>query len=312
MIIGIDNGNSHTKSKHFAFPSGLKKMVMAPPSLKDVIKFNDKYYALTEQRQSYKRDKTEDEDMFVLTLFGIAKEIVRSETYDDIVDVDLAVGLPVAHYSALKEKFNKYFLQYGKQIHFEYGGKPFNIKLTSVGVYIQGFAAVAVKNSPLKQSSRSYAVDIGGFTVDVIELKQGVLTLEQLLSLETGVITMFNSIIEKIAMMPDALLVKEADIVEVLMGEQNILTEKYPQIVDLIEFEAQQHLDSIINSLRERGIDLRMTPVFFIGGGSLLLKKFIENSDLIGDRFEILEYSTANAYGYELLHQASLAKHRRK
>lgn len=37
--------------------------------------YRGKYYTLTDQRIPYRRDKTEDERFFILTLFAIAHEI---------------------------------------------------------------------------------------------------------------------------------------------------------------------------------------------------------------------------------------------
>ena len=47
------------------------------------------------------RDKTADERYFILTLFAVAFELAGTDyRKDEIVDVQLAVGLPPAHYGA--------------------------------------------------------------------------------------------------------------------------------------------------------------------------------------------------------------------
>lgn len=309
MLLGIDNGNSFTKTHHHKFPSGLRKMSTRPPSMKDVIEFGGSYYSLSSDRSAYIKDKTENETMFVLSLFGIAKEAKTERLLGTgLIDIDLAIGLPVAHYTTLKDKYHDYFMKYGKIVNFKYEGEDVTIKIDSIGIYIQSFSAVAIRNSELKSSSRAYAIDIGGFTVDIIQLKNGVLTLEYLLSLEEGIIPLFTSLQESIALMPDGLSTHEDLLVEVLSGEDNIITRKYPEIAELIHREAEAHLEKIINLIRERGIDLRVSPAFFIGGGSLLMSKYIQESPLIGDEIEIIEDVTANALGYEILHRASLKR----
>ncbi|RKI94262.1 hypothetical protein D7V94_01545 [Parablautia intestinalis] len=59
---------------------------------------------------------------------------------------------------------------------------------------------------------------------------------------------------------------------------------------------------AIKSILRERGIDLKTGCVVFIGGGALLLREYLENSEKIG-RCVFIEDIRANAKGYGLLYQ---------
>ena len=62
------------------------------------------------------------------------------------------------------------------------------------------------------------------------------------------------------------------------------------------------YVDDILGTLRERGLDLKTGCVVFIGGGSLLLRKYLEKSDKIGKSI-FIEDICANAKGYKLLYQ---------
>ncbi|MFR8846073.1 MAG: hypothetical protein ACLVGL_14160 [Waltera sp.] len=59
------------------------------------------------------RDKTLDDRFFILTLFGIGKELEKrtQPQKDTIYQVELPVGLPPKHYGALYEKFGQYFVR---------------------------------------------------------------------------------------------------------------------------------------------------------------------------------------------------------
>ena len=46
-----------------------------------MLQYGGKYYTLVDERIPYRRDKTEDERFFVLTLFAIAKEIEARGAY---------------------------------------------------------------------------------------------------------------------------------------------------------------------------------------------------------------------------------------
>ena len=91
MLIAIDNGNRLVKGIHFEpFISGLTESEVQPFG-KDVLKYRGKYYQLSDQRIPYHRDKSEDPRFFVLTLFGIAKEIEALGAYtSDFTHIQLA------------------------------------------------------------------------------------------------------------------------------------------------------------------------------------------------------------------------------
>ena len=124
MLISIDHGNRLCKGVHFEpFVSGLTESDVQPYG-KDVLKYQGRYYQLSNQRIPYHRDKTEDDRFFLLTLFGIAKEIEAQNGYSTgIIRIQLAVGLPPAHYGAQYESFTRYFSGRGI-VSFTYKSKP--------------------------------------------------------------------------------------------------------------------------------------------------------------------------------------------
>lgn len=95
MLIAVDHGNKQIKTVHCKpFVSGLLESTTRPFG-RNILKYRDKFYSLSNQRIPYKRDKTEDERFFVLTLFGIAEEILKwNGCEEEIIHIQLAVGLP--------------------------------------------------------------------------------------------------------------------------------------------------------------------------------------------------------------------------
>ena len=199
MIISVDHGNKSIKTPNTLFTSGLISSEGLQGFKTDYICWNGRYYTLTEQRISYLRDKTEDERFYVLTLFAIAKELERrkaAETLDPI-DITLLIGLPPAHYEQLHSRFEQYFLRRREAIDFEYNGKYYSIRISKVLSYPQAFAAAVTQYSTLKTYSVAYIIDIGGFTIDVLKLRNGRPDLAVVESFEKGVITLYNSITSK-------------------------------------------------------------------------------------------------------------------
>ena len=219
------------------------------------------------------------------------------------MDIDLAVGLPPEHYSLLKDKFAKYFKDFGEHIEFEYNEKYFSINIKSVMVFPQAFSAIVSKPSNLKNYSRTYIVDIGGYTTDVLLLANGKPDLSYCRSLELGIITMNNTIKGRVSTAYD-LQIDEEHIYDVLTDKPTILND---EVKNFIREEAEKHAENILDNLREQGIDLKANPAIFAGGGSLLLKPYLEGSTKT-QLVEFLPDVSANAVGYQLLANGVLRK----
>ena len=97
------------------------------------------------------------------------------------------------------------------------------------------------------------------------------------------------------------MLLDESDIDAILKDKQH---DYEKSIVSIVQEQAQLFVDDLFGKLRERMIDLRSGKTVFVGGGSILLRKQIENSGKIGSAIYVDEIS-ANTKGYELLYQAS-------
>ena len=114
MLIGVDHGNKQIKTVHCnPFVSGVKQSVTRPFG-QNVLRYQNTYYTLSTERIPYRKDKTEDDRFFILTLFALAGEIEARGAYSSEVQrIQLAVGLPPAHFGAQVERFTQYFRQRG-------------------------------------------------------------------------------------------------------------------------------------------------------------------------------------------------------
>lgn len=134
MLIAVDHGNKQIKTVHTPpFTSGLIQSD-TPGFGTDALAYRGKYYTLTDQRIPYRRDKTEDERFFILTLFAIAHEIEAMEQYSgSLMRVQLAVGLPPAHFGVQAKRFINYF-NGGVRWPFSLREKPmpFSLKIPPV------------------------------------------------------------------------------------------------------------------------------------------------------------------------------------
>lgn len=298
MLIAIDHGNKQMKTIHcLPFVSGLAESITRPFG-SNILEYQDKFYTLSNQRIPYKRDKTEDDRFFILTLFGIAEELHIEEKYgEEVVHVSLAVGLPPAHYGAQSQAFIRYFSGRGI-VNFQYRDNPYTIYIKDVRCYPQAFAAAVTMMNKLLDKPRVLIVDIGGFTADYLMMRSGRADLSVCDSLENGVILLYNRIRTKVNSEFDILL-EETDIDDILKDGESGYS---PEVVSLVEKLARDFVNDLANSLRERMLDLMSGTVVFVGGGAILLRRQIEASGKVRNAV-FVEDINANAKGYEFLYK---------
>lgn len=300
ITIPLDHGNRNMKTAEEVFTSGLVESDLKPV-LGEYLQYNGKYYSLTGERIPYMRDKTLDDRFFILTLFGIGKELERrtQPQKDTIYQVELPVGLPPKHYGALFEKFGQYFVRPGVQ-RFTFNKREYLVQITKAAVFPQDYAAAMTIYPQIAAYNRVVTVDIGGFTLDYLLLREGRPDLSVCDSLEKGVITLYNRIISRVSSDFDMLL-EDKDIDTIILGKNSDYSDS---VIRLVKQMTKQYVDDFLGALRERGIDLKTGCIVFIGGGAKLLREYLENTDKIG-KCVFVEDICANAKGYEILYQVA-------
>ena len=302
MTIAIDHGNSAVKTPRFQFCSGLTEHLTRPPLAEEIIEYEGRFWTMSNVRIAYKRDKTRDNRFFILSLFAIVKELAAAGLLKPLNTVDLAVGLPPEHFGNLRDGFMRYFKE-PCPVHFIYNDTKIYLTIRHVFVYPQAYAAVVPQGARLAQQPCLFIVDVGGMTTDVLLLRSGKPDLQFCRSLETGIITMQNQLIGKVNSLYD-MIIDDEHIAAVLRGGETILP---AEVQETIRLAAEQHASSILDKLRELQVDLRSNPAVFIGGGAILLRKYLESSPLV-TKAEFITDPKANAVGYQMLAAAQLRR----
>ena len=117
-------------------------------------------------------------------------------------------------------------------------------------------------------------------------------------SLENGVILLYNRVRARANAELDVLL-DESEIDCILRGEHRDVA---PEVVELVEKEAQEFVNDLLSGLRERMLELKSGRVIFLGGGASLLRRQIEASGKVG-QVTFVEDINANAKGYAYLYR---------
>lgn len=298
--VAIDHGNSNIKTEHHIFTSGLAESETVP-SAGDYMIYNQKYYTLSQQRIPFKKDKTTDERFFILTLFSIAMELEKEGIYsrNEVITVNLPVGLPPKHYGTLYTKFEQYFKRKGL-IQFSYKGTPYSITIGDVVAYPQAYAAAMTIFPEIKQHTKVRVVDIGGMSADYLVIKKGIADMSVCDTLEYGVIILHNTIKSKASSDYDILL-DDDEIDDIIQNRPTSYTE---QLQRMVRNETKNFVEDLLSTLRERGLDLKTGLVVFVGGGAKLLRAYIERSGKVADSI-FIEDIKANVFGYKKLYHLS-------
>ena len=79
MIIGIDHGYYAIKTKQVCFPTGLMRYTYEPYTMQNVLQYGGAYYVCGTGRQTLVKDKTANDNYYLLTLAALAQEIRKRE-----------------------------------------------------------------------------------------------------------------------------------------------------------------------------------------------------------------------------------------
>ena len=315
-IYGIDVGNYDIKSSHTATPSGYIESKLLPPSTDEYLFYNGTYYIPTEERHPYHYDKTVDERCLIYTLFGLSKEILFrvkegcdiQTSIDKVHHITLAAGLPPAHFATLVDKTKNYYKEmFGDKIEFIYSGYNYSLILDDVYIYPQDYTAVMMNKkafSVIEQNKKGvvYAIDIGGMTVDYVTISKGKVGMGDADSIEKGMNKMYDTIIQKVRMTMGHTILT-TNIEQVLSNSYSILPDEAKK---LIYESANAWAETIVASLKAKGMDLWSNPAIFLGGGTLLLKDFLKKNKEL-EHCVFIETPNVNARAFEKAAKAEKA-----
>lgn len=300
LRVAVDHGNRNMKTSNFIFTTGLNTLDKKPAKGERYLQFEGKYYTLSEKRIPYQRDKTQNSRFFILTLFAIAMELEAKGQImpDDVVQIELPIGLPPKHFAELCESYERYFLGKSNVLELVYNGNTYHITIKKVMAFPQDYAAMMTNINEIGSIPKAVGIDIGGFTTDYLLMRGGRADMDCCDSLEKGVITMYNDIISRVNSEYDMLL-EETDVDSIIAGKTQYYAE---EVVKLVEDCVEEFVTDLLNSIRERGVDTKTTYTIFIGGGAALLKRFLEKAERLG-RYTFIEDLKANAKGYDILYR---------
>ena len=271
MVIGIDHGYYAIKTKQVCFPTGIIRYEYEPYTMQGVLQYRGEYYVCGTGRQTLVKDKTANDNYYLLTLAALAQEI-RKRKGERTVKVVLAAGLPLAGFGREKQKFKEYLFRKEQPVRFFDEGERYEIQIEPSVLLI----------------------DIGGWTVDLMRLDNAVPNASTCRSLELGVIRCMDEILEQVRR-NTGLSVTETQIERVLNGQSCSIP---VEVVSLIEKQGRIYIEKILSAITEAGFDLRAVPSVFMGGGAAIFQRRVSEQDRLCRPIYLTDVH-ANAVGYE-------------
>lgn len=293
MNIGIDHGYYAIKTRHFSFLAGIAVYSHEPYTLQNTLEYGGKFYVCGTGRQPILRNKTENDNYYLLTLAAIAREIKqRGENTE--CSVTLAAGLPLAGFGREKKFFREYLLRSSQPVCFKFEGVPYKITIEDVKLFPQGYSAIAIHPELIQNEPSVLLMDIGGWTVDLMRLDNGVPNASTCRSLELGMIRCIDETKEQVCR-DVGLSVTDAQVERVLAGKPCSMDEKARSI---IRRQGRLYTERLLSAVMESGFDLKAIPVVMLGGGASVVKGNVSPQDGLCRVFALTD-DRVNAEGFE-------------
>ena len=289
LIIGVDVGFGNTKTSHKVFSSGVIKHSTKPPISSMVVETNEGFYSVGNPKITIQESKMNNEDMIVLTEAAIAEELKMQGMTQ--ADIHLGVGVPLTRMGAEKEPMLDYYKR-NRKLVFKYEDVTYSINLLSINVYPQGYAGIV--NYINKFSRLAVVIDIGSWTIDIMPIRERKADAGNCKSLSLGTITCMHKINEHLREQfngeADEILLKDV----MITGSSVDLPPKY---LTVIQNDLKTYVEDIMGQLRALQFNLDTTQLIFIGGGSTIIKNFLDAEKY--PKATVIDDVHINAKGYE-------------
>lgn len=323
--IGCDLGNAETKSRHFQFISGHTAHATLPHGASNYLYINNHYFIPNATENFIYEALKTNERWANLILMSISNEIIyrvcnnlginakNPEAASDLLSIqeeistydkiNLALGLPPGDFEKYKNPLLSFYKEFfAGHLTYESNGFQFSYKIENISVFPQDIAALLIYRRQKKENiltrmhSICYGIDIGGFTADFVRTIEGRSDLSNSDSLPLGINVLHNRIATTMRKRY-GINVEKANVTLALKRKETFFDSDE---LNTIYEEANNFTNELMNKLVETGIDLKHNFIIFLGGGSLLLKPFIEKNPLL-NQYWFISNPRINAKGFEIL-----------
>lgn len=294
IIIGIDYGYYAIKTAHCSFSAGLTSYGEHEPYTRQgLLEFGGCFFVCGTGRQPIQRDKTANDNYYLLTLAAIAKEI-KQRGLPPECSVRIAAGLPLTSFGRDKPKFRDYLLRSGRPVNFKFEGVEYSITIKEVAIFPQGYAALMTETGLLQDEPSMLLMDLGGWTVDLMRIDNAIPAADTAHSLELGMIRCVDDIREQVRR-ETGLSLTDAQIENMLAGQPCTVSDT---VRDIVNRQGRKYTEHLLSATMEASFDLHAIPAVLLGGGASVVSRHLSPKDGLCKTIFLLD-DKVNAVGFE-------------
>lgn len=295
-VIGIDHGYGNIKTTNTVTHTGITAYDSKPTFAGNILCYDNKFYRIGEGHKAFLADKSEDEDFYICTLMGIAKELNNVGKTE--ADVHIAAGLPLTWVKAQRDSFRQYLTK-NENVEFSFKDKEYKVHIVGCTVYPQGYTAVIDRLHDM--TGQNMLADIGNGTMNVMYINnkkpiESKCSTEKL-GVNQCVIKAKNAVMDRYGIVID-----DVHIEQIIRTGSADIASKY---LDIIKTVMREYCSDIFNALRKYEYDPDLMRLYIVGGGSRLIQNF---GSYDKDRVILITDVCATAKGYEYLACQTLNK----
>lgn len=299
-IIPIDHGFGNLKTSKFSCIASVKEVRGKPAFAENYLEYNGRSYVIGEQYERKDMDKTSTSDYFLLTLVGIAEELLecadsvyrKKNTYE-APNIVLAVGLPVEWMDSQAKSFYDYLMR-ERNLIFSYKDKRFNVHLTDCIIMAQGYGCIAPSINDFDK--QHMVMDIGSKTINILKVEEGNALETSAQTNQNGVYTCFVKARDMVQSKLKINLPYSVFEAYVKRGKAGISAND--DVCDILYKACRGYANSILDLATEAGWNSSVMYLHLFGGGSFIVQKF---GDYGRNRVFFNTDIHAQAKGYEYL-----------
>lgn len=165
--VALDHGWSSIKGEHIFMETSVVPVDYTPLTNHGLLEYKGQKYIIGQGRLGKQATKTENDNYFLLTLVGIAKEL-QCQGNEQAEHVELYAGVPITLFGAERKEFRNY-LWHKERISFTFEGVCYSFFMDKVKIYAQCYAAIANRMGDM---DRLRCVDLGSWTMDVLSVRE--------------------------------------------------------------------------------------------------------------------------------------------
>lgn len=273
--IGYNTTNFIGENIEGSFLSSIKEKTHELETAKYVVEYNGKTYLVGNTDGFTSTEQSRDKDaIFHICLYTA---IALSMPYSSDHNVKLVTGLPAQFFAEQKATLIK-ALQ-GRKVAITVNGQFKNFTISNVIIFPQSAGLFLYDKSLVEKDT--LVIDIGGGTVDITYMNQG--QFKEAKTYPLGVNSMYDILLQQLSKygINYSNRMKAQEVIDdkciYVEGKEVDVTK---DINTILSFKAKEIVNTIKQAFPEQ---YKYSRWLFIGGGSLLLKEYLQDYSVLDD-----------------------------